>query len=70
MVSAYERTKPFCTAAQPRDMPPIAAAVPFTAPSMPVSSNRTRPSVSCWPGSHEHGLVERVAVQVVAAGQR
>ena len=50
IVSAYERTKPFCTRRSRDDMPPIAAAVPFTAPSIPEFSKRTRPSVSCCPG--------------------
>ena len=50
MVSAYERTKPFCTRRSRADSPPITAAVPFTVPSTPAVSTRISPAVSRWPG--------------------
>ena len=53
MVSAYERTKPFCTLRSWPDQPVITEPVPFTAPSTPPSSKSQQPVGQLLTGTHE-----------------
>ncbi len=69
MVSAYDRTKPFCTLRSWPEIWVITDPVPFTAAVDAVVLQPQQTVGELLPGPHQRRLVERVAVQVVATGQ-